>query len=250
MIGPDMVSQILKKLAKTMESLMKRCSIMVILKVKFGVVIPQFNAMYEIYNKTPLLPYIIRPKLYEANAGNTYDLFDMLPQKALIHLNGTVPVKDMVFEYALYAGNPPNNFIFTANNPVIMPSYVAYGQSAVDYVSYGGRVGITNDYLRAGVSISGDKENQRQYVTSSSTGATADLGDLNRMRFGADLQAIVGAGYRVNDAVVLKMQAINITDWCPSSRSLCLPWSFSVRCIIRSDRWSSPTRFRRGRRRF
>jgi hypothetical protein len=188
------------------------------LKVKFGMVIPQFNALYEIYNKTPLLPYIIRPKLYEANAGNTYDLFDMLPQKALIHINGSIPVNDFVFEYAGYAGNPPNSFIFSPTNPVISPSYAAYGQSGVSYLTFGGRLGVASDYFRVGVSLTRDKENQRNFVTSSLDGSTANLGDLGRTRFGADAQVTVGSfvlsgEYLVTHTTVPQAEQDSIDVW-------------------------------------
>ncbi|MGE5315898.1 MAG: hypothetical protein ACM3Q4_14485 [Acidobacteriota bacterium] len=187
------------------------------LKVKFGMVIPQFNALYEIYNKAPLLPYIQRPKLYEANAGNTYDLFDMLPQKALIHINGSVPIGESVVEYAGYAGNPPNNFIVSPSNPVISPSYAAYGQSGVNYLSYGARLGFSHEHVRAGISYSADKENQRSFVTSSD-GGTADLGDLPRYRIGADIQATAGgftlsAEYMATHTTVPKAAQDSIDRW-------------------------------------
>jgi hypothetical protein len=142
----------------------------------------------------------------------------MLPQKALIHINGSIPVKDIVFEYAAYAGNPPNNFIFSPTNPVISPSYVAYGQSGVPYMSYGGRVGVSHDIFRVGVSFSGDRENQRNFVTSSVDGTTADLGDLGRFRLGADVQVSLGkftlsAEYMVTHTSVPKEIQDSIDVW-------------------------------------
>lgn len=180
-------------------------------------VIPQFNALYEIYNKTPLLPYLQRPKLYETNAGNQYDIFDMLPQKALLHLNGSIPIKNLILKYAAYAGNPPNSFILSPTNSIISPSYAAYGQSGVTYLPFGGRVGFSYETMRTGVSMSTDKENQRYFVTSSD-GQTANLGDLNRHKIGADLQASFGnwslsAEYMVTQTTVPKIAQDSIDTW-------------------------------------
>ncbi len=154
------------------------------LKVKFGMVIPQFNAMFEIYNRTPLLPYLIRPKLYDATSGNLVDIFDILPQKALVQINGSVPVDAASIEYALFAGNPPNNFLSSPNND-LLPGYVAYGESAVKYFSLGGRIGVKIGGLRAGLSGSIDKDNRENFETDSD-GNTANLGDLPRYRVGVD----------------------------------------------------------------
>jgi hypothetical protein len=154
------------------------------LKVKFGVVIPQFNAMFEIYNRTPLLPYLIRPKLYDANGGNLVDIFNILPQKALIQVYGIVPIDAVNIEYAVFAGNPPNSFISSPSNN-LLPGYVAYGESAVAYASYGGRIGIKTGGLRAGVSVSFDTDNLENFVMDEN-GDAATLGDLNRYRFGSD----------------------------------------------------------------
>jgi hypothetical protein len=165
------------------------------LKVKFGMVIPQFLAMYEIYNKTPLLPYITRPRLYEMSQGNLIDFFNILPQKALVHLNGTIPAGPVNMEYSAFVGNPPNSFISSPTNDMI-PGYAAYGQSAVDYVTTGGRVGVRSGDFRAGVSVAFDKENLRNFVTNFTPQGdplgTADLGDRSRTKLGFDLSATVG----------------------------------------------------------
>ena len=160
------------------------------LKIKFGMLIPQFNSLFEIYNRTPLLPYIIRPKLYDATGGNLVDIFDILPQKALLQANGSIAVESVNIEYALFFGNPPNKFISSPSND-LLPGYVAYGQSGVDYASFGGRLGIRTSNLRVGVSMSVDKDNRRDFVKNED-GELANLGDLNRFRFGSDLYVKVG----------------------------------------------------------
>jgi len=160
------------------------------LKVKFGMVIPQFNALFEIYNRTPLLPYVVRPKLYDATSGNLVDIFDILPQKALIQVYGSIPVESANLEYALFAGNPPNSLLSSPNNN-LLPGYVAYGESANNYISFGGRVGIKTSNLRIGVSASIDKDNRRNFIKDELNG-TANLGDLDRYRLGSDFYFKLG----------------------------------------------------------
>jgi hypothetical protein len=160
------------------------------LKVKFGMIIPQFNNLYEIYNRTPLLPYLIRPKVYEANFGNLIDVFDFLPQKALVQINGNIPTGGITFQYALWGGNPPSSLISSSENDLI-PGYTAYGQSAVNFLSFGGRVGVINSFLKAGFSITKDTENRRNIVIDWDEN-TADFGDIDRLRIGADLSLSVG----------------------------------------------------------
>lgn len=160
------------------------------LKVKFGMIIPQFNNLFEIYNRTPLLPYLIRPKLYDATSGNLVDIFDILPQRALLQLNGSIPVESVNFEYALFLGNPPNKLISSSDNDML-PGYVAYGQSATNFFSYGGRTGIRMGDLRIGISGSIDKDSRRNFIKNSYE-ETADLGDLNRYRIGTDLNLRFG----------------------------------------------------------
>lgn len=155
------------------------------LKVKFGMIIPQFNNLFEIYNRTPLLPYLIRPKLYDATSGNLVDIFDILPQKALLQFNGSIPVESVNFEYALFLGNPPNKYISSSDND-LLPGYVAYGQSAEKYFSYGARLGLRVGDLRLGVSGSMDKDNRQNFAKNSNE-ETANLGNLTRYRIGSDL---------------------------------------------------------------
>jgi len=176
------------------------------LRVKFGMVIPKFNAMFQIYNRTPLLPYLNRPKLYEASTGNLVDIFDILPQKALIHIDGFVPTSVANFDYALYISGPTNGFISSPKNDMI-PGYVPFGQSAVKYVGLGGRVGITSGPVKAGVSFSTDVENKRHYLADVANkyisymedsvaqvylNDPTNLGDLNRIRIGADVTITLG----------------------------------------------------------
>lgn len=160
------------------------------LKVKFGMIIPQFNSLFEIYNRTPLLPYIIRPKLYDATTGNLVDIFDILPQKALIQIYGVVPIESANIEYALFAGNPPNKFLSSPDND-ILPGYVPYGQSGEKFFCYGGRIGLKYGNLKAGVSGNIDVDNRQNFIKNYS-GDVVNLGNMDRYRLGVDIYLSMG----------------------------------------------------------
>lgn len=170
-------------------------------RLKFGMVIPQFNAMFQIYNRTPLLPYLNRPKLYEATSGNLVDIFDILPQKALLHIDGFVPTSFANFDYAVYISGPTNGFISSPKND-LLPGYVPFGQTSVKYMGIGGRAGFTAGPVKAGFSATTDVENKRHYLADMANkyrsymddsvaqvylNDATNLGDLDRVRIGADL---------------------------------------------------------------
>lgn len=157
-------------------------------RFKFGMLLPRFNTMYEIYNRFPLFPYIARPKMYETNLENVIDIFDILPQKALIQAFGTIPFyNDIGLEYAIYMGNPPNSYISSPKDD-LLPGYVAYGQSATGFVNFGGRIGLSAENFSFGFSINKDKDNKEKYkiLDNNLNTFTKNLGALDRTRFGCD----------------------------------------------------------------
>jgi hypothetical protein len=163
--------------------------------------VPQFNALLEVYNKAPLLPYILRPQVYETNQENLIDNFNILPQKALLHVNGSIPVQAFILEYSVFLGSATNGFISSPDHD-LGPGYVAFGQSSVSYLSRGGRIGLQYGDIRAGVSIATDHENQRQF---DNNGTAEDLGDIPRTKVGADFSVSV-AGFTLS-AEYLKVTA-------------------------------------------
>ena len=199
--------------------------------LKFGQVIPQFNSMFEIYNRTPLLPYLLRPQIYEATIGNLVDIFDILPQKALVHLSGYMPVSDGVkLDYATYINHTVNAFHSSPSND-LKPYYVAYGQGASPYLGYGGRVGLRVGDLKVGISASTDKGNQSKFKWTEGSypdnprdpkdpmdtdgdknpfeQQTADLGEITRIRIGADF-SMKFAGFTLSGEYM--MNKSNIDD--------------------------------------
>lgn len=164
--------------------------------IKAGLLIPRFNALNEIKNKTPLLPYIRRPLAYEASMGDIVSLEPYIPHRAFLQVYGNIGISDdSKFEYAVYAGNADR---FHINGGTT-------GQRGVDTTTYklvGGRVGITvSDILRVGVSSTYDR--QKLFV------GTRFLGEMPRTRIGADAE-VSYAGFDLTGELV--MVDLNLAD--------------------------------------
>jgi hypothetical protein len=119
--------------------------------LKLGLQIPIFNNLNEIKNRTPLLPYITRPLVYETSFNEFLALEEYLPARAYVQTYGFLPYGKFKLDYAFYLGNSPN-----VNNDR------QQGQTGVDTSStflVGGRVGLRFKELKAGISGSYDKGN-------------------------------------------------------------------------------------------
>src|SRR5262245_17023286 len=77
-------------------------------RLKLGLLTPAFNNLNEIKNRTPLLPYIIRPVVYESSFRQTVPTEDFLPARAFAQVYGFIPWAETKFDYAVYLGNSPN----------------------------------------------------------------------------------------------------------------------------------------------
>jgi hypothetical protein len=56
--------------------------------LKLGLQIPIFNNLNEIKNRTPLLPYIIRPLVYETSFGEIFPIEEFVPARAFVQAYG------------------------------------------------------------------------------------------------------------------------------------------------------------------
>lgn len=147
--------------------------------LKLGQQIPIFNNLNEIKNRTPLLPYIIRPVVYESSLENVISLDQYVPNRAYVQAYGFLPVGKAKFDYAAYVGNSPN-----------INSDTAAGQTGVDTTDtflFGGRVGMRCDELKVGVSGSFDQSNYLFDLLARSGFSLAQGEELDRFRLGADL---------------------------------------------------------------
>jgi hypothetical protein len=117
-------------------------------KLKLGLQVPTFNNLNEIKNKTPLLPYIIRPLAYESSFNEIIALDEFAPGQAFVQLYGFIPAKELKVDYAVFAGNSPN----INNDP-------ARGQTGVDTTKLflvGSRLGLRTSNFKLGVSATYD----------------------------------------------------------------------------------------------
>jgi hypothetical protein len=144
--------------------------------IKAGLLTPSFNAMLQVKNRTPLLPYIFRPFVYESIMIEPLNLEMFLPIRANVEVYGTVPVSGVSLEYAMYVGNSESNFIVRDGS-----SFQVSGMDSTTYKLVGGRIGLSTHWMRAGISASSDKENHVQM----------GMGALQRYRYGADLSVHV-----------------------------------------------------------
>lgn len=147
--------------------------------LKLGLQIPTFNNLNEIKNRTPLLPYIIRPVVYESSLEEVISLEQYVPNRAFVQAYGFLPFRRTKFDYAVYLGNSPN-----------INSDPAEGQTGVDTTDTflgGARFGIRHGELKAGISTTYDKSNFLHQIAEAVGGGNQAGREIARFRLGADL---------------------------------------------------------------
>lgn len=149
------------------------------LNFKLGLHIPPFNNLNEIKNRTPLLPYIIRPYVYETSLGDAINTEAFLPARAFGQVYGFFPLGQAKLDYGVYVGNSPN----INDDP-------DRGQTGADTSAtylVGGRVGVRYGELKAGVSATRDfYDLPGEYIDLEGRDPNA-FSHLARTRLGADL---------------------------------------------------------------
>jgi hypothetical protein len=149
--------------------------------LKLGLQIPIFNNLNEIKNRTPLMPYTIRPLAYETAFSESIEVEEYAPSSAYIQVYGFIPSDELKFDYAVYLGNTPN-----------IMSLSGSGRSGLDTTSsvlIGGRFGIRYKELKLGISATRDIVN---YFERSGWDTLLNISpnkfkDIQRVRLGGDL---------------------------------------------------------------
>ena len=154
------------------------------LNIKIGLQIPIFNNLNEINNRTPLLPYIIRPLAYETSFGEFLDIESFIPKRTFIQAYGYFPSGDFKVDYAFYIGNSPN--IASLN----VPSEVQSGIDTTNTFLLGGRTGIRYRDLKTGVSFTYDVINKFSDRDTLWGLPSTSLDEIKRYRLGADFSYI------------------------------------------------------------
>ncbi len=135
--------------------------------LKLGLQIPLFNNLNEIKNRTPLLPYIVRPLVYETSFNDEISLEEFVPARTFVQAYGFIPYGGVKIDYAAYLGNSQN-----INNQSDS------GQTGIDTttkVLVGGRIGVRLDELKAGLSATYDNLNFPQWLADSLISAVEQI---------------------------------------------------------------------------
>ncbi|MCB2230472.1 porin [bacterium] len=147
--------------------------------LKLGLQIPIFNGLNEIKNRTPILPYIIRPIVYESSLEEIIPIDQYVPNRAYVQAYGFLPYEGFKFDYALYMGNSPN-----------INSDPEEGQTGVDTTDtflFGGRVGFRQEEFKFGFSMTYDRSNLLSDILRENFGEIGVGRELGRYRLGGDL---------------------------------------------------------------
>ncbi|MGD8782563.1 MAG: hypothetical protein PVH88_26850 [Ignavibacteria bacterium] len=157
--------------------------------LKLGLSVPIFNNFNEINNKTPVMPYIIRPIAYETSFGEFIDIEEYVPQRTFVQAYGHLTFDDIKLDYAFHLGNSPN---ISSRDQIGQQS----GTDTTKLFSYGGRLGIRKNGLKFGISGSYDRLNNYKEKTVESASSSIVLPDdlrneLPRYRVGSDLSFFI-----------------------------------------------------------
>ena len=147
--------------------------------LKLGLQIPIFNNLNEINNRTPLLPYIIRPLVYETSFGEFISIEEYVPAVAFVQAYGFLPSGKAKFDYAVYLGNSAN-----------INDNRERGQTGIDTTTtflVGGRLGIRYEELKLGLSATHEKENEFMDFAQAIGRTPSELQELPVTRLGGDL---------------------------------------------------------------
>lgn len=157
------------------------------LNIKAGRLIPTFNNLNEIKNRTPLVPYIFRPHVYESSYERTLAIGQFVPDQAYLQAYGVIPVGEVRADYAAYVGNGDVTNLASAEDAQIA------GQDTTLSKLVGGRLGARWHGLKAGVSATKDSPQHGGFTIFGQPMEGVDgLGEMDRTRIGADLSFTLG----------------------------------------------------------
>lgn len=164
--------------------------------IKAGLLIPTFNNLNEIKNRTPLLPYIIRPLIYESSISGIFNFSTFFPQQAFVQVYGSIDAGDATIDLAAYFGNSEPAFV--NSNP---SNYQVRGIDTTTFKLVGARIGTRIGTVKFGVSGTIDKTNMETIQLGGGVQQYVGLGAMQRYRVGGDLSFAV-AGFSCEIEIV------------------------------------------------
>lgn len=156
-------------------------------KLKVGLQIPEFNNFNVIKNRSPLLPYIIRPVVYETSFGEFINLDVLTPARAYVQIYGSIPSHDLKIDHAFYMGNSSN---VRSSEEVRSANRSSGLQSGVDTTNgnmVGLRLGLRYSGLKAGFSTTHEKSNTFVGVENFLNAPASRYTYVPLVRLGGDL---------------------------------------------------------------
>ncbi len=149
-------------------------------RVKAGLLVPTFNNLNTIRDRTPLLPYVMRPLAYETIVSDFLSTDEMVPQQAAVEVYGRFDLGNQLkLDYAAYVGN--NTAYMIQEAIATLPS----GSDSTLAKLVGGRVGVRKGGLKFGVSGSHDYADLSRIPIFNTD--FMGVGTLPRSRLGVDL---------------------------------------------------------------
>ena len=144
-----------------------------------------------IKNQTPLLPYVIRPLVYEESFAEFIDVEDFVPERAFLQATGFFPVGKAKLDYAAFVGNSPN--IRSQFDSLREGAASQTGADTTATILVGGRLGVRYGELKLGGSATRDIVNSFSDLLEGPLGLPRrSLGGVPRTRLGADLSFHLG----------------------------------------------------------
>jgi hypothetical protein len=175
-----------------------------LLNLKVGWLFPEFNNLNAIKNRLILLPYIIRPIVYEQMYSSLSYVKEYIPEHAYFQLSGTYDIKHIRLDYAAYLGNSDNSFISTKSSTSQTPgpnssstpsgSSITSGLDTKNFNAKlkGLRIGVrtSDETLKLGFSFTSDKTKSYDTIrTDKQIILTPE--ETPRWRYGADLRLML-----------------------------------------------------------
>ena len=156
-------------------------------KIKVGLQIPEFNNLNIIKNRTPLLPYIFRPIVYETSFGEFVGLDFFTPTRAYAQIYGSIPSKGLKIDYAAYLGNNSNIRTSQQVRTAVRNNGLQSGVDTTNGFMVGTRLGIRYQGVKAGFSTTREYSNAFVGVENFLNAPASRYTYIPLVRLGGDL---------------------------------------------------------------